>query len=48
MKEISTAELKKAIVAVETERLKHPAKFRPDRTQRAGLQKSRKENRYRW
>jgi hypothetical protein len=44
MKEISTAELKKAIVAVETERLKHPATFRPDRAQRAALQKSRKES----
>jgi len=42
MKKISTAELKKAIVAVETERLKHPATFRPDRAQRAALQKSRK------
>ena len=42
MKKISTAELKKAILAVEAERLKHPATFRPDRAQRAALQKSRK------
>jgi hypothetical protein len=42
MKKISTAELKKAILAVEAERLKHPAAFRPDRAQRATLQKSRK------
>ncbi len=41
MKKISTAELKKAILAVEAERLKHPAPFRPDRAQRATLQKSR-------
>jgi hypothetical protein len=41
MKKISAAELKKAILAVETERLKHPATFRPDRVQRAALQKSR-------
>jgi hypothetical protein len=41
MKKISTAELKKAILAVEAERLKHPAAFRPDRAQRATLQKSR-------
>lgn len=41
MKRISTAELKKAIVAVEAERSKHPAKFRADRGQRAALQKSR-------
>lgn len=38
---ISTAELKKAILAVEAERLKHPARFRPDRAQRATLKKSR-------
>jgi len=42
MKTISTAELKKAILAVEAERLKHPAPFRPDRAQRATLQKSRR------
>ncbi len=42
MKKISTAELKKAILAVEAERLKHPAAFRPDRAQRAALQKSRR------
>jgi hypothetical protein len=41
MKKISTAELKKAILAVEAERLKHPAAFRPDRAQRATLQKTR-------
>ncbi len=41
MKKISTAELKKAILAVEAERAKHPAPFRPDRAQRAALQKSR-------
>src|SRR6185503_14176701 len=41
MKKISTAELKKAILAVEAERAKHPAAFRPDRAQRATLQKSR-------
>jgi hypothetical protein len=40
MKKISTAELKKAILALEAERLKHPAAFRPDRAQRATLQKS--------
>ena len=42
MKKISKAELKKAILAVEAERLKHPATFRPDRAQRALLQKGRK------
>jgi hypothetical protein len=41
MKKISTAELKKAILAVEAERAKHPAKFRADRAQRATLQKQR-------
>jgi hypothetical protein len=41
MKKISTAELKKAILSVEAERAKRPAPFRPDRTQRAALQKSR-------
>ena len=41
MKKISTAELKKAILAVEAERAKHPVPFRPDRAQRAALQKSR-------
>jgi len=40
MKEISTAELKKAILAVEAERAKHPAPFRPDRAQRAALKKN--------
>lgn len=42
MKKISTAELKKVILAVEAERLKYPVAFRPDRAQRATLQKSRK------
>jgi hypothetical protein len=42
MSKISTAELKKAIFAVEAERSKHPVAFRPDRAQRATLQKSRK------
>ena len=41
MKKISTAELKKAILAVEAERAKHPARFRPDRAQRATLNKRR-------
>jgi hypothetical protein len=41
MKRISTAELKKSILALEAERAKHPAPFRPDRAQRATLQKSR-------
>jgi hypothetical protein len=41
---ISTEELKKAILAVEAERLKHPARFRPDRAQRATLLKRRKES----
>ena len=40
MKNISTAELKKAILAVEAERTKHPAPFRPDRAQRAALKKN--------
>ena len=44
MKKTSKADLKKAILAVEAERLKHPARFRPDRTQRAALQKSRRES----
>ena len=44
MKKISTAELKKAILAVEAERLKHPATFRPDRAQCATLRKSRRES----
>jgi hypothetical protein len=41
---VSTAELKKAILAVQAERLKHPARSRPDRAQRATLQKSRRES----
>jgi hypothetical protein len=41
MKKITTAQLKKAILTVEAERLKHPQKFRPDRGQRATLQKGR-------
>src|SRR5262249_7708121 len=43
MKKISEAALKKAILAVEAERSKHPPAFRPDRQQRATLQKSRRE-----
>jgi hypothetical protein len=42
MKKISEAALKKAILAVEAERLKNPPAFRPDRAQRATLQKSRR------
>jgi hypothetical protein len=42
VKKISKAELKKAILKMEAERLKHPATFRPDRSQRATLQKSRR------
>lgn len=42
MKKISKSELKKAILAVEAERAKHPAAFRPDRAQHAKLQKSRR------
>src|SRR5262245_29937369 len=41
MKTISEAALKKAIIAAEAERAKHPAAFRPDRAQRASLQKNR-------
>jgi hypothetical protein len=41
MKKISEPALKKAILAVEAERSKHPGAFRPDRVQRATLQKSR-------
>jgi hypothetical protein len=36
--------LKKSILAVGAERLKHPARFRPDRAQRATLQKHRSES----
>ena len=43
MKRISEAALKKAILAVEAKRSKHPPAFRPDRQQRATLQKSRRE-----
>ena len=43
MKEISEASLKKAILAVEAERLKNPSAFLPDRAQRATLRKSRRE-----
>jgi hypothetical protein len=42
--QVSTAELKKAILAVEAERQKHPARFRPDRAQRAALLKGRRES----
>ena len=41
---ISTEDLKKAILAVESERLKHPARPRPDRAQRATLLKGRRES----
>jgi hypothetical protein len=41
MKKISTADLKKAILAVEAERSKRPLRFRADRAQRAVLQKGR-------
>jgi hypothetical protein len=41
MKKISPAQLKKSILSVEAERAKHPQKFRPDRAQRATLQKGR-------
>ncbi len=43
-RKVSTAELKKAILAVQAERLKHPARFRPDRAQRSALQKGRRES----
>lgn len=42
MKKISEAALKKAILAVEAERSKNPSAFRPDRAQRAALQKGRR------
>jgi hypothetical protein len=42
MKKISEAALKKAILAVEAERLKNPPAFRPDHAQQATLQKSRR------
>src|SRR5215469_12710020 len=42
MKKISEAALKKAILAVEGERSKNPPAFRPNRAQRATLQKSRR------
>src|SRR5262245_39297580 len=42
MKKISEASLKKAILAEEAEGLKNPPTFRPDRAQRATLQKSRR------
>lgn len=40
---ISQEEMKKAILAVEAERQKHPPRFRPDRAQRAALLKGRKD-----
>src|SRR6266851_3311855 len=43
MKTISEAALKKAIRGVQAERSKHPLAFRPDRQQRATLQKRRRE-----
>lgn len=42
MMQISKAALKKAIVAVESERARQPVAFQPDRTQLSVLQKSRK------
>ena len=39
---MSTAELKKRIVAAEAERSKHPVAFRPDRLQQAKLEKGRR------
>jgi hypothetical protein len=42
MAKISKAALKKAILAVEAERAASPVAFRPDRAQRAALQKSRR------
>jgi hypothetical protein len=42
MKKISKAELKKAILAVEAERSKHPVAFRPDPAQHPRLDKSRR------
>jgi hypothetical protein len=44
MTKISEAALKKAILAVEAERSKNPPAFRPDRTQRAALQKGRRKS----
>lgn len=44
MKKISEAALKKAILAVEAERSKNPAAFRPDRAQRAALHKGRRSS----
>jgi hypothetical protein len=41
MKNVSTAQLKKSILSLEAERAKHPARFKPDRTQRATLRKGR-------
>ena len=42
MKKISTAEVRKAILAAEQERLKHPAVSRPNAAQRAALNKNRR------
>jgi hypothetical protein len=42
MKAISEPALKKAILAVEAERLKHPRVFRPDRGEAAALQENRR------
>jgi hypothetical protein len=44
MKNISEAALKRAILAVEAERLRNPPAFRPDRRQRAALQKGRRKS----
>jgi hypothetical protein len=42
VKKFSTAEFKKAILAVEADRLKHPAAFRPSPAQRVALNKNRR------
>src|SRR5215469_2525658 len=44
MNKISEAALKKAILEVASERSKHSGAFRPDRAQRAMLEKSRRES----
>jgi hypothetical protein len=43
MKKISKAEIKKAILAMEAERLKHPVEFRPNPQQHRRLDKNRRE-----
>ena len=44
MRKISEAALKKGILAVEAERLKNPPAFRPNRLQRAALEKGHRES----